>query len=421
MSRTPPAGASPDFFDEALRRFAPASSPANPPPRDDGSDGFLFSGNRQETVPRALFFDRRLTPLERNAWQVIRLKLHHHGVTAFPTYEELRPLLSSMPCASRASQETVARALTLLRLTRWLSLARRRRDHKTGRIRSNLYVLHDEPLTPFEAIQLDPEYLTLLSRALDHASKSVRLVGQQVVRELGEDPRLAGKILPSRLHVLVQRMAGGGQAETDPQEEALHDSEEGGNDSEEGKNDSEEGGNESEEGGETPSSDSEAGGKPAPETLLRNPKRDSTVRTVRTINILKEVRTVPRAREGEEGWQLPQRFLELKEEQQAGALAALRQVEREQRQAVLDEWDARCREGKIRQPASYLFGIIQKALRGEFKVWAGGNPDAAAPDPPGADGRTNPDAKPASPETAREHLANIRAMLRGAPYLPGPP
>jgi hypothetical protein len=44
-------------------------------------------------------------------------------------------------------------------LTRWLSLVRRRRDPKTGRILGNLYVLHDEPLTPFEAMQLDADYL----------------------------------------------------------------------------------------------------------------------------------------------------------------------------------------------------------------------------------------------------------------------
>src|SRR3546814_12920348 len=84
-------------------------------------------------VPRALFLDRRLTPLERNAWQVFRLQLNDDGVTAFPTYDQLRPYLASMPCASQASHETVARALTLLRLTRWLSLVRRRRDTRTGR------------------------------------------------------------------------------------------------------------------------------------------------------------------------------------------------------------------------------------------------------------------------------------------------
>src|SRR3546814_10249294 len=44
--------------------------------------------------------------------------LNDDGVTAFPTYEQLRPWLASMPCAGQASHETVARALTLLRLTR---------------------------------------------------------------------------------------------------------------------------------------------------------------------------------------------------------------------------------------------------------------------------------------------------------------
>ncbi|MDR0576497.1 MAG: hypothetical protein LBI87_02920 [Candidatus Accumulibacter sp.] len=423
MSRTPP----PDFFDETLRRME-SGAPAAPPP---SQDGFLFSGNRHESVPRALFFDRRLTPLERNAWQVIRLKLNGDGVTAFPTYEELRPWLSSMPCAPKASHETVARALNILRLTRWLSLVRRRRDRKTGRIQGNLYVLHDEPLTPFEAIQLDPEYLSLLSRALDHAAKAVRLVGQQILRELGEDPLLAGKLLPSRLHILMQRMAAGepvqddpvgetcpqkeAPQETYPQGEALHDSEEGGNDSEESKKTLL-------RNGESPSSESEAGGKPAPEAPLRNPKKDSTVLSTVLINNSKEVRTVPRAREGEDGLRWPQRFHELKEEQQAGARVALGQVHSGQQQAVLDEWDARCREGKIRHPAAYLFGIVQKALRGEFKVWAGQATEqsAVAPHPSRMDDQTAV-APPVNSEVAREYLVHIRAMLRGAPYLPGSP
>ena len=164
-------------------------------------------------MPRALFLDRRLTPLERNAWQVFRLQLNDDGVTAFPTYDQLRPYLASMPCAAQASHETVARALTLLRLTRWLSLVRRRRDPKTGRILGNLYVLHDEPLTPFEAMQLDPDYLGLVSQALTHAAKAVQIVGMNTLREIAEDPMLNGRTLPTRLQVLAQRMARHGWAE----------------------------------------------------------------------------------------------------------------------------------------------------------------------------------------------------------------
>lgn len=227
-----------DLFDAVLQDLAPnahsepsPSAPAaaqSPTPSTSG-DAFLFSGNRHETVPRRLFLDRRLTPLERNAWQVFRLMLNDDGVTAFPTYEQLRPWLASMPCAGQASHETVARALTLLRLTRWLSLVRRRRDPKTGRILGNLYVLHDEPLTPFEAMQLDADYLALVSQSLGHSAKAVQVIGLNTLKEIADDPLLSGRTLPSRLQVLAERLASQGIATTEsyPQQKDIHDSEEG--------------------------------------------------------------------------------------------------------------------------------------------------------------------------------------------------
>src|SRR5690606_8438056 len=175
------------ILDGALQRLEAART------RDSGpQDGFLFSGNRHEAVPRALFFDRRLTPLERNAWQVCRLMLNDDGLTAWPTYEQLRPWLTSMPCVPKASHETVARALTVLRLTRWFSLVRRRRDARSGRILGNLYVLHDEPLTPFEAMELDSGYLELVIQSLSHASKAVQVVGNNTLKEIADDPLLGG-------------------------------------------------------------------------------------------------------------------------------------------------------------------------------------------------------------------------------------
>ncbi|MDP2747822.1 STY4528 family pathogenicity island replication protein [Pseudomonas sp.] len=384
----PPTGPVPlsALLDDALRHLPP-SKDSNPV-----GDGFLYSGNRHESVPRALFLDRRLTPLERNAWQVFRLLLNDDGVTAFPTYDQLRPYLASTPCAEQASHETVARALTLLRLTRWLSLVRRRRDPKTGRIKGNLYVLHDEPLTPYEAMQLDPEYLGLVSHALDHASKAIQRVGYHAIQELTEDPMLSGRILPTRLQVLTQRMAQGGISlrESYPQAQTSHESEEG-----------------YEallRNGEPPSSDSEAGMNTSKTAPLRNPKQDRT--EVLSTRINKSVRTVPRARELQ-GLQLPERFLALKDEQQAGALVALQQVESEQRQAVLDEWAVRCRNSEVRKPAGYLFGIIQAAIRGEFKAWAGqGQSNAVANTPP-----PEPPSRPANPEVVQAHLAHLHALL----------
>lgn len=111
---------------------------------------------------------------------------------------------------------------------------------------------------------------------------------------------------------------------------------------------------------------------------------------------------------------LPERFLRLKDEQQAGALVALQQVDEAQRQAVLDEWAARCHNSAVRNPAGYLFGIIQKAIRGEFKAWAG--TDAGAPPAPRAAGpasSSSPSAsRPADPEVARAYLARLRSALR---------
>jgi hypothetical protein len=369
------------LLDDALRDL--------PPHREHtpASDGFLYSGNRHESVPRALFLDQRLTPLERNAWQIIRLMLNADGVTAFPTYDQLRPYLASTPCTQQASYETVARALTLLRLTRWLSLVRRRRDAKTGRIKGNLYVLHDEPLTPFEAMQLDPEYLGLVSHALTHASKAIQRVGHCVIQEFGEDPMLSARTLPTRLQVLVQRMAQGGVSpqKSYPQEQPLHESEEGEN--------------ALLRNGEPPSSDSEAGTNACQTAPLRNPKQDRT-----STRIDRSVRTVPRAREHPH-LRLPERFLALREEQKAGALVALQQVQAEQRQAVLDEWAARCRSNGVRKPAGYLFGIIQAAIRGEFNPWAGQDKHTTvAADPP-------PVTRTSNHEVVHSHLAQLHALL----------
>ena len=381
------------LLDNAANRMPSAASGSLP------SDGFLFSGNRHDSVPRQLLLDTRLTPLERNAWQVFRLLLNDDGITAFPTYEALRPYLASMPCTPKASHETVARALTLLRLTRWLSLVRRRRDPRTGRIQGNLYVLHDEPLTPFEAMQLDPDYLGLVSQALTHASKAVQRVGLHTLREIAEDPLLSGRSLPTRLQVLAHRLADQhtGEATSYSQESDAAKSEEG----EDAllRND------------ESPASESEVGRKPAPDGTLRNPKQDRTVRRDRMY----EVRTVPRARDTEDAQAppLPRRFQALKAEQQAGALVALQQVEPGLRQAVLDEWDARCRTSTVRNPAGYLFGIIQKAIRGEFKAWVGQHPPGMdKPASPPHQAAPSPTPLPADPEVARQHIEHLRSLLR---------
>jgi hypothetical protein len=365
------------MLDTALRTLSPLGS------EDEPGDGILYSGNRHESIPRSLFLDRRLTPLERNAWAVIRLMLQDRGVTSFPTYEQLRPFLTTSPSATKASEETVARALTVLRLTRWLSLVRHRRDPATGRFKGNLYVLHDEALSPYEAIQLDPTYLESVSRSFTHASKAVQDTGYHTIVEIGHDPLLSGRVLPSRLQILIERLC---------HERSFHETQldvqevEGitGNPSSPATGRSSQG------------SDSEVGenleGRP-----LRIPKPASTVRTGLT-DIYKEVRTVPR-NGSDSSLRLPDIFGRLRQEQRDGALAALGHVDRELQQAVLDEWAVRCNASTVRNPGGYLFGLIQRALRGEFRPWASQTASLSA-------------SKDTKSGGARSQIAALRARMR---------
>ncbi|WP_249267368.1 STY4528 family pathogenicity island replication protein, partial [Pseudomonas aeruginosa] len=135
--------------------------------------GIIFSGNPHETVPRRLLLDKRLTPLERNCWQVFRLLINDDGLTAFPTYEQLRPYLGMQP-GKIASRETIAKALKVLRLTRWLSLGRRLRNDLNGQVQGNVYILHDEPVSPAEALELDPDYMQLLSQSTGDSNRAIR-------------------------------------------------------------------------------------------------------------------------------------------------------------------------------------------------------------------------------------------------------
>lgn len=137
--------------------------------REDGRirSGLLFTGNVHDSYPRRLLLDTRLSPLDKTAWMMIRLHALNNEGAVFPTYDELQLQLAS-PGRGKASRETVSRVLTMLRLTGWLSLCKRVRDEK-GRVRGNIYALHDEPLTCCDAEKFDPRYLDMV---LDTVSRS---------------------------------------------------------------------------------------------------------------------------------------------------------------------------------------------------------------------------------------------------------
>jgi len=150
--------------------------------------GLLFTGNVHDAYPRQLLLDTRLSPLDKMAWMIIRLYAQHNEGAIFPTYDELQLQLAS-PGKGKASRETVSRVLMMLRLTGWLSLCRRVRDEH-GRVRGNIYAQHDEPLTAYDADQLDPLWLDMVTAACRNRNKTISATARGIVSDIRHDPTL---------------------------------------------------------------------------------------------------------------------------------------------------------------------------------------------------------------------------------------
>lgn len=375
-------------------------------------EGLLFTGNPHEAVPRRLLLDPRLSPLERNAWQIFRMLIRDDGLTAFPSYDHLQQFLSAQPF-KRASRESVAKCLTVLRLTRWLTLCSRLRDEATGQNQGNVYMLHEEPISCSEAAELDPGYLDLISTSFSHANKTVQVLAEHELAEVLRDQNLDHDALPSRLGVFAERLsrqAWAAQQEdiaaqfgfrTRPSSQADRPSPE------------------SELGRTGPSSDDEKSVQARESNRVRKPNSNSTVNT--DTSVCKNT-VLGQAEPG-----LSPSLDALPEDQRNKALDALRLLEPELGQAVLEEWAARCSTKAIRKPLGYLLGLIQRAIRGEFVVWAAqqkGSPHSATRS---ANTRSLRHASPSSAsvpawgrqasergslEEGRLGLADIRNMLK---------
>ncbi|MFK3925602.1 STY4528 family pathogenicity island replication protein [Serratia liquefaciens] len=165
--------------------------------------GLLFLGNVHDAVPRRLFLDSRLSPLDKMAWVMIRLYAQQNDGAVFPTYDELQCQLA-LPHSDKASRETVSRALLMLRLTGWLSLCKRVRD-KSGRIRGNIYAQHDEPLGLFDAEYFDPGWLDAVADACRHTNKTIRLTALAVLQEIKSDTRMRHR--HSRVALIEARLS----------------------------------------------------------------------------------------------------------------------------------------------------------------------------------------------------------------------
>ncbi|EIW8458058.1 helix-turn-helix domain-containing protein [Salmonella enterica subsp. enterica serovar Reading] len=164
--------------------------------------GLLFMGNVHDAYPRALLLDTRLSPLDKVAWMMIRQYALQNDGAIFPSYDELQQLLAS-PGSGQASRGTVSRALTMLRLTGWLSLCKKVRDAQ-GRVRGNIYAQHDEPLSARDAETFDPGWLDMVGDACRHKSRAVSETAWQVLTAIQDDPMMRHR--HSRVTMIAERL-----------------------------------------------------------------------------------------------------------------------------------------------------------------------------------------------------------------------
>ncbi|EPX9374698.1 STY4528 family pathogenicity island replication protein [Yersinia ruckeri] len=165
--------------------------------------GLLYLGNVHDAIPRQLYMDTRLSPLDKTAWVMIRLYAQQNDGAVFPTYEELQFQLAS-PHSGKASRETVSRALLMLRLTGWLSLCKRVRDDG-GRVRGNIYAQHDEPLGLRDAEHFDPGWLDAVAQACQHGNKTIRLTALSVLSDIKQDTSMRHR--HSRIALIESRLS----------------------------------------------------------------------------------------------------------------------------------------------------------------------------------------------------------------------
>lgn len=321
-------------------------------------------------LPQALLLDRRLTPLERNTWQVLRWLITERQVKT-PRYQDLQPFLATSPCGPQASRETIARALNVLRTTRWLSLVERTRDAQ-GCLRGCVYVLHGDPLTPAEQLELDAGYAALLQQNLTHATKGVRDVAQHVIAEIQADPQVdqvdkdrLGTLPPTKQQSLPLMSA----------EADLKNSEPGALDLVRNSPAS--------------ATDPEPCGNAPDLSVVRNTDAGRTVQKDQS----KKSTVLGQVEFGRARWP---KDLQLNPNERRMASQAMRQLEPEQQQAVINEAAVRCARGEIRKPVAYLMGLIKRACQGEFTLWAARTDTAESATEP-----SRP-AKPASEEPFRE-------------------
>ncbi|MBW9271957.1 MAG: hypothetical protein K1566_20135 [Candidatus Thiodiazotropha sp. (ex. Lucinisca nassula)] len=124
------------------------------------------SGIPHQALPTGIFIDPTLKATDRNVLCVFRTQMSEASKMAMPTYREIKRM------ANIGSDATVSRAISILRLTRWIIKVGDIRDDG-GRIVRTAYDICDEPECLQTVIKRDTRYLGFVKRMHSHHHPAV--------------------------------------------------------------------------------------------------------------------------------------------------------------------------------------------------------------------------------------------------------
>ncbi|UZE07035.1 STY4528 family pathogenicity island replication protein [Pseudomonas corrugata] len=347
------------------------------------------------TTLMSLTLDQRLTPLERNGWQVLLMLRTADGLSPLVNMGQLRRYLTCTPCGQRAGAATAWRALAALRLTGWISFVRQHCDLLTGNVQSVLYRVNERALSFHEACALDDSLEELMATCIDHENKQIKHLAEHILATSEQTPE------PSPIAIRKQQNKDDEPPPSAPSRKRPRVNRTS-----------------------TPTASANRS------TVTQQTKQTRQIpqeqhRTYKTY-LYKKERTY-RAHTREESDSppapvaLPLCLANAKADQQRDVLMALKRLPSHHRQDVLDELQARSQSGTVRNVVAYFFALVKRVLTGEFRLWAGRKKQNQAGErvamPPAprvcTEAFKKPTARSAWREIGRPHIANMREILAG--------
>jgi len=153
---------------------------------DQGSTGYVFTGNIQHVAPHNLVMDPVLSPTDKMTWIVMRAGIQNPQMPgSIPSRQQLADAVNCSP-------PTITNSRTMLRICRWMTFSHQVRDNN-NRFIGDVYLLHEEPLGLTETLEIDSGFLAFLgsiqsNNSSNKATRNQAALVHQEILSINYDP-----------------------------------------------------------------------------------------------------------------------------------------------------------------------------------------------------------------------------------------